>query len=190
MKIYRIAKDPLEMTEMTEDEFVDYHRTGYIAPDSYDSYKTPKGMDWIKKEKHPVLHSIKQFGDKTIEFRQSGEKLKYTQYDPNAEWEYEHLRDSNGELIYMTDEQMIEKGYPLYDTSIAAFDGDVAIGFVSNEFGTDGVWVVDDYQGLGIGTYLLSEHRKYFSSDRKIGQMTPAGEKMTRSYYRQMKNQQ
>lgn len=170
--------------DMSEDDFVQYHRTGFIPSSAYQKYKTKEGMDWLTKAKHPELYSTKQFGDKTIEFRKSGEKLKYVKWIGD-----DIARDSSGQPVYLSDEEMIAKGYPLTDTSIVAFDGDEAIGWASNEFGADGVWVVDEYQGLGIGTYLLSEFRKQFPEGRKIGQMTNAGEKMTRSYYRSLKEQ-
>lgn len=74
------------------------------------------------------------------------------------------------------------------DQGIAAFNskGEV-IGGASNEFGADGIWIVDDYQKRGIGTELLYEFRKQFKPERKIGQVTPSGYNMVRAYYRRLK---
>ena len=101
----------------------------------------------------------------------------------------EHKRDPNGELIYKTDEEVLAQGSQLYEVSIVAFDGDNAIGLASDEWGTDGIWVVDDYQKMGIGVYLLTELRKNFPKDRKMGQMTDAGSQLARSYYRNLNNE-
>jgi hypothetical protein len=186
MNWYRKSQTNYDPLQMTEDEFVDYHKTGWISSDAYEQYRTIEGLSWIKKEKSPILYSVKQFGDKTIEFRKTGEKLFYCKTDEDGDI----VRDKDGQVVYLTDEEMIAKGLPMQDTTITAFDGDVAIGWVSNEFGTDGVWVVDDYQFMGIGLYLLKEFRKQFRPERRIGQMTDAGENMTRAYYRDLVREQ
>lgn len=167
---------------MTRKEFLDYHRTGFIPSHAYERYSTIEGFNWIKKNKYPVLYSVKNFGNHRIEFRKSGEKLQYCVRDPKDSWKY--LRDQYGELVFMTDSEISEKGLPKEDLTIAAFDGDDAIGLASDEFGTDGVWVVNGYQKLGIGVYLLSEFRKQNKDKRKIGQMTPAGYSMTGAYHK------
>lgn len=166
--------------------FIDYHNTGNIQEDAYDIYKTKEGISWLgSPDKYPILIKKEIYNGEIIEFRKKGEKLKYVQPDPNNE--YEHLRDEKGNLIYMNDEQMKEKGVPLYETSITAFNSNgEPIGWVSNEWGTDGVWVIEEYQGKGIGTNLLYEHRKQFKPGRKIGQMTGAGHNMTRSYHKKL----
>lgn len=187
MKIYRIAqeKDP---SKMTEEEFMDYHNTGYIRENAYDSYKTVEGLKWLKKENFPILHSVKQFGGKTIEFRQSGDKNQYGKTTtPDKEGWTEYLRDERGNIINLTDEEIKEKGYQLYETTIVAFDGDIAIGFASDEFGADGIWVVEAYRRQGIGLYLLTELRKYYDSSRKMGQMTNSGNQLARAYYKRLK---
>ena len=96
--------------------------------------------------------------------------------------------NEDGEPVYRTDEEMIAEELPLYDTSIIAFHDGNPIAHASNEWGTDGVWVERPYQRLGIGTYMLHLLRKQFKPDRRIGQMTDAGEQMARSYYRNYVN--
>jgi len=180
VKIYKIAQ--YKPWEMTRQEFLDYHHTGYISSSAYDDYSTVDGLSWIKKEKYPVLYSVKNFGKYRIEFRKSGEKLKYTAIDPNDDLKI--LRDEKGMALMLTDDEIKSKGLPTEDLTIAAFDGDKAIGLASDEWGTDGVWVVKDYQKLGIGVYLLSELRKQHEDKRKIGQMTDAGYNMSGSYHK------
>jgi hypothetical protein len=167
---------------MTQDQFLKYHKTGYIQSDAYESYEKPEGLSWAgPKSKYPVLYSVKEFGGKKIEFRKRGEKLRYVKTDPETD---RQLRDANGDIVYLSDEEMRSEGIPLTDTSMYAFDGDTVVGIAANEFGADGVWVTGPYQKLGIGTYLLMEFRKQFRAKRKIGQMTPAGESMTRSLHK------
>jgi GNAT superfamily N-acetyltransferase len=87
--------------------------------------------------------------------------------------------------VSLTDEEAIAKGYPLYDADIAAFVGDRPVGFASNEFGAAGVWVVNEFQRQGLGTYLLKEFMRLNPQIKHIGQMTSSGEKMTRALHRQ-----
>jgi GNAT superfamily N-acetyltransferase len=172
--------------ERLVNEFADYalekefdrHYTGAISEDAYENYKKPGGLSWLGgKEKYPILLLEKD----GIEYRQSGEKLKYTYYDYETG---EHRRDSKGGLIYKPDEELIAEGTPLYDTGIIAFAGESPIGLASNEFGAVGIWVEEEYQHKGIGVTLLDEHMKQRKASTKIGQMTSSGKNMTRSWLR------
>ena len=168
--------------------FIDYHRTGGISESAYEMYEDKKGVSWLgTPEKYPIIVKKKEYGGEIIEFRKKDEKLMYTQTkDPSDEYS-DFLRDKDGNLIYMTDEQVLKKGLPFYDTSITAFnESGEPIGWASDEFGADGVWVIKEYQGRGIGTDLLYEFRKQFKPGRKIGQMTHSGEAMTRSYHKKL----
>jgi GNAT superfamily N-acetyltransferase len=168
--------------------FMDYHRTGGIEENAYKQYETKEGISWLGPiEKYPKLIKKEDYKGEEIEFRSKEEKLKYTQKDPADQTGWDFLKDEQGELIYMSDEQMREKGIPLYSTDITAFNSaGEPIGWVSNEFGADGVWVVKEYQGRGIGTDLLHEFRKQFKPERRIGQMTGSGQNMTRSYHKKL----
>lgn len=76
---------------------------------------------------------------------------------------------------------------PQYFYSIVAFNElGQPIGWIANEFGSDGVWVIDDYQNKGIGLELLYEFRKYYPSTRRMGQMTYTGTKLAESYYQRL----
>jgi len=163
--------------------FMDYHRTGSISSNAYQKYSDREGIAWLGgKDKNPVLHSKKIIDGKEIEFRQSGEKSEYVKTNDQDEI----VRDSNGMAIYMSDEEVLEQGLNLYETSMVAYDEQGPIGWVSNEFGAPGVWVIDEYQKKGIGTYLLSEWMKKRKPSQKIGQMTQQGYNMTLAYHRQL----
>lgn len=158
--------------EAIQKEF-DYHFTGNIREDAYERYEKPGGLSWLgKKSKYPIL----LFEKNGIEYRQSGEKLKYTYFDEET---LTHRRDEHGELIYRPDEELLKDGYALYDTTVVAFAGETPVGHVSDEFGAVGVWVESPYQKKGIGTTLLDAHMKQRRKNTKIGQMTNAGKNMT-----------
>ena len=172
-----------EFWQMTKQEFMDFHRTGWIPQDAYEKYETREGLSWLSPmSKNPVLHSRKTFNGKEIQFRQSGEKSQYTRLDEN---DY-IVRDEKGLATYLTDEEIRAKKLPTHDSTIVAYDDQGAIGLVSNEFGVPGVWVIKEYQGKGIGTYLLSEWMKDRPSSQKMGQMTDNGKQLTFAYHRKL----
>ena len=170
--------------DLTPSEFVDYHRTGDIDPEAYND-RTIDDISWLgPKNKYPILVKTGRYGNEIIEFRKENRKLRYVKKEPDG---FNHMRDKDGELIYMTDEEILSKGAKLYDTTIVAFnEKDQPVGFASDEWGADGVWVVQKYQKKGIGTDLLYEFRKQFSPERRMGQMTPAGIDLVKSYHRKL----
>ena len=170
--------------EVPWQHFIDYHRTGGIAPNAYEQYETMEGISWLGgKEKHPIFVKKQRFGDEEIEFRKSGEEVFYVKMDEQEEV----VRDKEGNVVYLSPEEIKERGLPETDSTITAFnEAGQPIGWVSSEFGADGVWVVKEYQGRGIGTDLLYEFRKQFPSKRRIGQMTPQGMDMTKAYHRRL----
>lgn len=168
--------------------FIDYHRTGGISDSAYDMYEDKKGVQWLgTPEEYSISVKKKNYKGEEIEFRKKDEKLRYTQKkDPDDEYS-DFLRDENNKLIDMPEEKIIEKGLPLYDTSITAFNNKgEPIGWASDEFGADGVWIIKEYQGKGIGTDLLYEFRKQFKPGRRIGQMTSSGQSMTKAYHKKL----
>jgi GNAT superfamily N-acetyltransferase len=189
MNWYRKAQliDGKKPWQMTQQDFLNYHYTGFISSDAYSSYKTKEGLDWLKKQNYPVLYEEKVFDGVPVEFRKTGKKLQYAKQDPNNKFGL--LRNPDGDLIYMTDEEIKKEGLPTHDQTIVAFVGDDAIGWASNEFGATGVWVIDKYQGKGIGTYLLKEFRKTMKPEHKMGQMTQAGIELTKAYHRDLVKQ-
>lgn len=160
-----------------EKEFLSFHKTGTIRDDHYSDIEIRDNLD-----RYPIL--LKQFEDKSgeiIELRQTGQKNKYVKKDDSDEI----LRDSNGNCLYLSEDEMNKKGLALFDTTIGAFNSKgQRIGYASDEFGADGVMVNSAYQKRGIGLELLIEFRKQFSDDRKMGQMTSLGVKLAKSYFK------
>lgn len=164
----------------TAQDFLRSQYTGFIQQSVYDN------MSFTQKiEKTPEL--LRKFNAKNgevIEFRKTGEKLKYVKWDKEK-----MVRDEKGLALYMSDDEVLKKGYPTEDTTIYAFNSKGEnVGYASDEFGVDGVWVKPEYQRQCIGTELLIELKKQFKHqpDRKIGQMTPAGMEMAKSFYRKL----
>lgn len=174
--------------EVSPMHFLDYHQTGSINMDAYDNYEKEGGLSWIgDTERYSEIVHKEKYGDETIEFRKESpseeNRLKYVKKDADGEI----LRDEKGLAILLSPEETKEKGYPMYPTSIAAFnEAGQPIGFASDEWGTDGIWVEGPYQKKGIGTELLYLFRQQFNPERRIGQMTPQGQRMTKSYHKKL----
>ena len=164
------------------EEFLKSQYTGFISSKAYEDETNNYNTDINDAPK--LIHKMEIKNGETVEFRQSNEKLKYIKTDKNNS----PLRDERDNLIYLSDKEIKEKNIPLYDTTLYVFnDKGENVGFASDEWGADGVWVKSDYQRQGIGTELLIQFKKQFNDpNRKIGQMTPAGMNMTRSYWRKL----
>lgn len=115
-----------------------------------------------------------------ITFRQSGERNRYVAHGEDGEIR----RDADGSAVMMTPEEIEAKGLPAACTSVYAYDGPHCVGYACNEFGAVGVYVEQNYQRQGIGKELLRLYLKQYRREVRLGQMTPAGEQLTRSYYR------
>jgi len=172
--------DAMKKRDQGEYEFIKYHKTGHIREGTYEQYE--KDLSWIKKSENPVLYKTVEIKDgEKLELRKSGQKLKYVKTDGSGEI----VRDKNGMALYQSDAEIKKKGLPIYDTDIVAFNkkGE-AVGYAGNEFGATGVYVLKKYQNKGLGLILLSEYRNQVKPERKLGQMTPSGERLARKYYR------
>ena len=172
----------------TEEQFMEHHRTGYIPSYAYERYSTSEGIAWLgDHEEYPhILKTLKIDGE-DIEIRIKLEENRYVKKDADENI----VRDEHGMAILMTDAEVKEKGYPQYDPTIVAFNeaGD-PVGFASNEWGASGVWVISKYQKKGIGLELLKAIRKYFKEERRMGQMTETGERLARTYYRRLSEEE
>lgn len=178
--------------EVTQDEFSKYHVTGYIQTGAYKRATNPETSNFYSEdssiryteETHPILLEKQTIDGMEIEFRQSIHKNQYTYFDEET---VTHRRDAEGNLVYRSDAEIVADGLPLWDDSIAAFYEGRAVGTASNEWGATGVWVLDPYQGHGIGMELLSRIRKYpWLAKHSMGQATPAGMGLVKAYHRRL----
>lgn len=166
----------------SREHFVGYHKTGSIESRAYERYATSKGIDFVKRDQYPIQVDQIEVNGKTLDIRQENEPLRYVKEDADGNI----VRDANGMATYLSPEEMKAQGYPSHSAGLAVFDGDRPVGFASNEFGTAGVWVVDEFQGKGIGARLLDDFMQRHPRIKKIGQMTPSGEKMTGAYHKRL----
>jgi GNAT superfamily N-acetyltransferase len=174
------------VNEGDKEDFMNHNYTGGLASNTYEKTVAPGAMaSRFKKSRYPELLSKEQCGPYEVEFRQSGEVLKYVAHDSNGEI----LRNGN-DIVYMTPEEIKRENLPEKDTTIVAFVGDKAVGIASNEWGAVGIWVDTQYHRAGIGTALLEKHVEQRptlkSGIGKLGQMTQAGYGMTQKYYDKM----
>jgi len=183
----QIYKEPWEMTQEEYIEILDPEGI-YVEPFRPES---SEDYSWTKKEKYPILLGKKNFKnqlgkDILIEFRMSEEKLQYEKLNELGQT----LKEKNGDLIYLTDEEIKSKELPLYDIAIIAFYGDKGIGWVRDSFGgrdTD-IFVAIDYQKLGIGTFLGQIYRSRFPY-RASGGFTSAGKATVKKIHKKMVEQ-
>ena len=191
MRFYQyMLENDFDWNSGSEDDFIAHHKTGDIPSSAYSRYEREGGLSWLgNKSKYPIFLLAKKYGSYTVEFRMRGEKLSYTATDEHGN----ALYGSDGMAMTMTDDAIKKRGLPTHDETIVAFADEKPIGLASNEFGTVGVWVEGPYQKLGIGSDLMAMFMKqgprFLSGGSKIGQMTSAGENMSRAAYRKLKNE-
>jgi len=165
----------------SEAAFIEYHKTGYIEDSAYK--RTEQDMSYCSLKRHPVLYKKIMLNGEIIELRKTGEKLSYVKTDAEGEI----MRDSAGTALNLSDDEIRAKGLKEHDTGIVAFNQQgVCVGHANDEFGATGVFVLKPYQKKGLGLMLLQEYRSQYPIERRLGQMTFAGEQLARSWYRSM----
>lgn len=166
--------------ELTSDEFMGLHRTGYIPSNVYEQYRDIQGLAWLGAQTdYPVFVASLGTRHGEVALRQRGERNLYVAHDANGEI----LRDGQGLALYLSEEEVGERGWAAHDQTIVAFFDDVPIGLVSNEWGAVGAWVAERYQRCGIGTALVRLYLEATPSAR-LGQMTTAGAALARAVHR------
>ena len=159
---------------MSFDEFKQYATSYHI--ESYDDIKTWSNRDYMVIDKYPIIIKVFNTNGYNIELRKSDEKLKYVAVDKNGNI----IRDDRGLALYQSDEELISKGIPLYDSSIYAFHEGKNIGFISNSWNVPELFVRPEYQKLGIGTellwqYLIQDNGYFMDNKGFLGQYTSQG---------------
>lgn len=193
---------------MSEDEFIKHHRTGYIGPDAYARYEADGGLAWLGGPKvdpitklppeYQIIRDGKKFyvgksdssdarnllrGYHDTPEGASAEMLKFINQQRG-------VGSSKNEMYPDVLEKITGRNGKEFDVrrnndGMVVFDGDRPVGLVSNEFGSAGVWVEKPYQRQGIGSELLTRFMRE-NPEMKLGQMTYAGEKLSRSVYKKM----
>jgi len=169
--------------EVTKKQFREYHITGTIQDSAYDrTVKRDAINEFDTVEKYPILVKVLDIGNEKIELRQEDEYLRYVKTNQEGDME----RDEHGKALYLTKQEIKDRGLREKSSNITAFnEKGEPIASVSDEWGADGVFVIEKYQKKGIGTQLLKEFRKQFEPSRQIGQATSMGVKMVDSLHRE-----
>ena len=181
------AKGP---EDLDRDRFLRHHYTGHIGSSAYSQYEKEGGLGWLgNPSKYPVVLERERLGKHTVEFRQTGDDVRYTKTDDKGNI----VRDERGDAMYMTKDEIRAAGLHEKDTTIVAFVDGKPVGLASNEFGAVGIWVEGAYQKSGIGTRLLELHLeqrpRVKTGKGKIGQATDAGISLMKAYHRKMAKQ-
>ena len=131
-----------------------YHAPGEIKT------QTVESLEWMGAPKESdVRIGQREFGDTTVDFYRSTERNKYTKTDKDGEI----VRDpETGLATYLSDEETLARGAPLFGTTVRAYDGETPIGSVADEWGASLVQVAEEHQKKGIGKFLSKLWRKAF----------------------------
>jgi len=165
--------------EMTQDEFVELHKTGHLDPYSEKTVKDLKS--WIRYERHPILVRKAKLKDGSkIELRRQGDELKYVKTDEEGEI----VRDERGLAVYIDKDEMRRRGLPFKEKTITAFHNGNPIGWCGDSFGAMEVYVAKEYQKKGLGVLLMKTYMCMFRNSQ-ICQMTELGEKASRRLHRE-----
>lgn len=131
-----------------------WHAPGEIKTETVES------LSWMgPPKKGDVKIGERKFGDDTVSFYRGTEPLKYVKRDENDDI----VRDpETGLATYLSDDEMLEQGLPLFETTVRAYVGDTPIGSVADEWGATLVQVAEEHQKKGIGAFLGKLWRKAF----------------------------
>lgn len=131
-----------------------YHAPGEIRTQTVESlsWMGPPGKDSVKIGE-------RTFGDIKVDFYRSTVENQYTKVDEVGEI----VRDpETGNALMFSEEEMLERGLPLFSPNVRAYVGDTPVGSVADEWGTTLVHVAEEYQRKGIGRFLGRLWRKSF----------------------------
>jgi hypothetical protein len=159
---------------MTTQEYLDLvnSKKEYHPSSAYDV--SVKELNWVKKESYPQLLKRIKLNGLYFEFRIKSEELKYVKRDPQGN---NIMKDEEGNIIYLSPEEIKLSGKTPAEYSIAVFDEDGdCVAKSGDEWGAMLIQVAGEYRGFGLGTILGQLARK-FEPSKTSGGFTAAGEK-------------
>lgn len=131
----------------------------------------PSREDFSQLINHVEFYGIK-FEIRMNELDRAAPDRKYVKMTPKGE----PVLDEKGNSVYLTQEEKEQRfANRRYDYSIGVFTKeDGYIGGVHDEWGCMLYQIVDEYQGMGIGSYVAELARKYMP-DKPSGGFTSSG---------------
>lgn len=122
--------------------------------------ETVESLSWMgPPNETSVKLGERDFDGTTVTFYRSTKRLQYAERDEEGN----HVRDpETGKVLFLSEEEMLERGLPLFDTTVRAYVGDTPIGSVSDEWGATLLQIAEEYQRKGIGRFLSKLWRKAF----------------------------
>lgn len=126
----------------------------------------------ITNKSEMTLLKRKKYGNLEITFYEQKDKKRYGRHDENNVY---HL---------YTDQEILDKGLPLYDISIYVYHDDKKIGYIGDEWGATLVYLAREYSGNNIGKDLTIMFRKH-EPDRDSGGFTNKGYANIKNVYRE-----
>lgn len=169
----------------TDIKYDGFRPTSYRYPTMYNSLVTkpwPKREDFEDKDEYyKVLFAME--GQQKVAFKE-WVKGRFREYGYEPQGDEYRLRVGRGDgdkkvLLPAKSQPGDKRKKPNYWRPV---------GFASNEFGTTGVWVVEEFQRNGLGQRLLALFHELNPrlAARPMGQMTPAGVHLTRAHHRKL----
>lgn len=126
---------------------------------------------YLQKENFQKLLKRVRIKGIMFEFRLHARPVKYVHKDEQGE----HRRDAEGNLIYMTPEEIKEKNLNAHEFTLGVFNEDGnCVGSVQDEWGTILVRVAREYRGFGLGP-MLTKIARSMEPEKSSGGFTPSG---------------
>ena len=137
---------------------------------------------YLDKSKFPKLLKRVKIRGLMFEFRLKSELRDYVH--KNNEGEYK--RDTDHNLIYMSQDDIKQKGLKTHEFTIGVFneDGD-CVGAVQDEWGCVLVRVAEEYRGFGLGP-MLTKIARTMEPEKPSGGFTPSGYRNFVKTYQEM----
>ena len=179
--------DIIEPALMTKNEYLEYLEAFKSHPeDAYlfsierDNAQIPK--DKLEKE-YNLINTIKHGSEYIKYYVNNGEKNKSDKYI-KVDDDGIVMRDDDGIALYMSEDEIKKAGYrERYDRSVIAVNNNQQIvGSAQDEWGCVLIYVVIEYNGVGIGKELVNFYRNYYPS-KSSGGTTSSGHKNLIKYH-------
>ena len=177
-------RDMIEPALMTSEEYLNYLNAYKSHPDTAYQFSLSEDNSVISEKelniKYKLINTkrhgsiyIKYYVNKGIGFKDN----KYVSHDKDGNI----IRDDNGRVVYMTDDEIEKAGFT-FDRQIIAVHDNKIIGTAQDEWGATLVYVVKELMGIGVGEELINYYLSYYPN-KDTGGTTSSGFNSLRKYH-------